>query len=108
VLPATGSLPGLGLVGVEGADSVSLESLKQSSRQVIGQRRRASLAGRLGPEVRKLLSLEQIVPDSGFDSHTADGSLGIPGCLVYEAENTPAEPDPVSTGEGSPWQYRVV
>jgi hydroxymethylpyrimidine/phosphomethylpyrimidine kinase len=29
-----------------------------------------------------------------------DGSLGLPGCLVCEAENTPAEPDPVSTGEG--------
>ena len=34
-------------------------------------------------------------------THFGDGSLGLPGCLVAEAENTPAEPDPVSTGEGS-------
>src|SRR5204862_6373664 len=40
------------------------------------------------------------VPSRDAGGHPADGSLGLPGCLVAEAENTPAEPDPVSTGEG--------
>jgi hydroxymethylpyrimidine/phosphomethylpyrimidine kinase len=33
-------------------------------------------------------------------AHATDASLGIPGCLVAGAENTPAEPDPGNTGEG--------
>jgi hypothetical protein len=34
-------------------------------------------------------------------THSSDASLDLPGCLVVEAENTPAEPDPANTGEGS-------
>ena len=70
------------------------------ARKVLGQRCRARLARRLGAEVGELLALQQISPQSGFDSHLGDGSLGLPGCLVCEAENTPAEPDPGHAGEG--------
>ena len=41
-------------------------------------------------------------------AHVSDASLGVPGCLVVEAENTPARPDPGNAGEGSRWQSHVA
>jgi hypothetical protein len=41
-------------------------------------------------------------------AHASDASLGLPGCLVVEAENTPARPDPGNAGEGSRWQFHVA
>ncbi len=101
VLTALRCLPGRRLVRVELGDPARLEPLAQSGRQIVGQRSRDRVPSSLGAEIRELLALEQIVPLRHADSHEADGSLGLPGCLVAEAENTPAEPDPGHAGEGS-------
>jgi hypothetical protein len=108
VLAARRGLPRLGLMRVERVDPSGLEPLSESGGEISRQRRRLCVASRLRTEVGELLSLEQIVPDRRFDSHAADGSLELPGCLVAEAENTPARPDPGNAGEGSRWQFDVV
>ena len=101
VLTALRRLPGRRLVRVQLVDPARLEPLAQSGRQIVGQRSRNRVPRSLGAEVRELLALEQIVPLRHADSHEGDGSLGLPGCLVAEAENTPVEPDPGHAGEGS-------
>ena len=85
---------------VELDDPARLEALTESGWQVLRKRSRNRVSRRLGAQVRELLSLKQIVPLRDADGHKGDGSLGPPGCLVAEAENTPAEPDPGHAGEG--------
>jgi hypothetical protein len=108
VLSPAGRFPREGLVRVELADAPCLQALAQGRRKIVRKRCTDRVASRLRAEVRELLSLEQIVPLSDADGHEADGSLGLPGCLVAEAENTPVEPDPGHAGEGSRWQHRDV
>ena len=75
-------------------------NVEQSSRPVAEQSQ-----GSVARFMRELAGREHALvpirqPVIARVAHSSDASLGVPGCLVVEAENTPAEPDPVSTGEG--------
>ena len=80
VLAATRRIPHRPLVLVEPRHA----DRRPDARVELGRQLRVPrLALRLGGEVRQLLALQQPLPAQDVDAHTADASLGPPGCPAW-------------------------
>src|SRR6266545_2376463 len=78
VLAALGRVPGLALVRVQ---RIERQRLAQSQVELVGKRRRSRVRRRNGREVRKLLTLEQIVPERSAEGHFAMVAWAYRGAL---------------------------
>jgi hypothetical protein len=62
MLTALRGIPGRALVGVESVDALTREGLPKARVELVGERRKLGLAGRLVADIGDLLAVEQIVP----------------------------------------------
>ena len=69
MLPVACLVPGRALVCVEPLDA---ERVADVGGEVVGKRREAGVARRLGREMRQLLSLQEPLPAQDVDAHASD------------------------------------